>query len=114
MYEVEVFTRFAGLGKKLEPVDVIQARGSGLRECTWQDVITQLMMQTLGSFWRFYSDFDVFGWSSLGKLKDKHTTVICGSLDHEKVTFSDGAWANLGIQVPLHMVSHRNRSLWKC
>lgn len=26
MYEVEVFTRFAGLGKKLEPVDVIQAR----------------------------------------------------------------------------------------
>ena len=25
MYEVEVFTRFAGLGKKLEPVDVIQA-----------------------------------------------------------------------------------------
>jgi len=45
MYEVEVFTRFAGLGKKLEPVDVIQARGSGLRECTWQDTITQLMMQ---------------------------------------------------------------------
>lgn len=26
MYEVEVFTRFAGLGKRLEPVDVIQAR----------------------------------------------------------------------------------------
>jgi hypothetical protein len=26
MYEVEVFTRFAGLGKKLEPVDVIQVR----------------------------------------------------------------------------------------
>ncbi|CAE7255259.1 dlpC [Symbiodinium necroappetens] len=45
MYEVEVFTRFAGLGKKLEPVDVIQARGSGLKECTWQDTITQLMMQ---------------------------------------------------------------------
>jgi len=45
MYEVEVFTRFAGLGKKLQPVDVIQARGSGLRECTWQDTITQLMMQ---------------------------------------------------------------------
>ncbi|CAK9035446.1 Dynamin-like protein C [Durusdinium trenchii] len=45
MYEVEVFTRFAGLGKKLEPVDVIQARGSGLRDITWQDTITQLMMQ---------------------------------------------------------------------
>ena len=71
MYEVEVFTRFAGLGKKLEPVDVIQARcsmkfftslkngwaclwttsihhivmkisearGSGLRECTWQELL---------------------------------------------------------------------------
>ncbi|CAJ1337985.1 unnamed protein product [Effrenium voratum] len=49
MYEVEVFTRFAGLGKKLAPVDVIQARGSGLRECTWQDTITQLMMQTAPS-----------------------------------------------------------------
>jgi len=46
MYEVEVFTRFAGLGRKLEPVDVIQARGSGIRESTWQETITQLMMQT--------------------------------------------------------------------
>ena len=62
MYEVEVFTRFAGLGKKLEPVDVIQvrnktarllkafdlflelfeARGSGLKECTWQDRLLSL------------------------------------------------------------------------
>ena len=31
MYEVEVFTRFAGLGKKLAPVDVIQARYSAKR-----------------------------------------------------------------------------------
>lgn len=45
MYEVEVFTRFAGLGHKFDPVDVIQARGSGLREVTWQDTITTLMMQ---------------------------------------------------------------------
>ncbi|CAE8687211.1 unnamed protein product [Polarella glacialis] len=45
MYEVEVFTRFAGLGKKLEKADVIQARGSSLREVTWQDIITTLMLQ---------------------------------------------------------------------
>mmetsp|Transcript_56316 Transcript_56316/g.121352 ORF Transcript_56316/g.121352 Transcript_56316/m.121352 type:complete len:728 (-) Transcript_56316:67-2250(-) len=45
MYEVEVYTRFAGLGQTFSPVDVIQARGSGLHEVTWQGTITTLMMQ---------------------------------------------------------------------
>mmetsp|Transcript_8292 Transcript_8292/g.26324 ORF Transcript_8292/g.26324 Transcript_8292/m.26324 type:complete len:728 (-) Transcript_8292:116-2299(-) len=45
MYEVEVFTRFAGLGQKFNPVDVIQARGSGLHEVGWAGTITTLMMQ---------------------------------------------------------------------
>eukprot|EP00928_Gymnodinium_smaydae_P052964 TRINITY_DN37078_c0_g1_i1.p1 TRINITY_DN37078_c0_g1~~TRINITY_DN37078_c0_g1_i1.p1 ORF type:complete len:730 (+),score=216.91 TRINITY_DN37078_c0_g1_i1:87-2276(+) len=46
MYEVEVFTRFAGLGERLDPKDVIQARGSGSRGTTpWQDTITRLMMK---------------------------------------------------------------------
>lgn len=45
MYEVEVFTRFAGLGQKFNPADVIQARGTSLREVTWQDTITTLMLQ---------------------------------------------------------------------
>lgn len=45
MYEVEVFTRFAGLGHKFSTKDVIQARGSGLHETTWQNTITTLMMQ---------------------------------------------------------------------
>merc|ERR1719253_321283 len=46
MYEVEVFTRFAGLGQKFNPVDVIQARGSSLHEVTWRNTITTLMMQS--------------------------------------------------------------------
>jgi len=45
MYEVEVFTRFAGLGHKFNPVDVIQARGSGLHDVSWQNTISTLMMQ---------------------------------------------------------------------
>jgi len=45
MYEVEVFTRFAGLGQKFSPVDVIQARGSGLHDVSWANTITTLMMQ---------------------------------------------------------------------
>merc|ERR1719277_604959 len=45
MYEVEVFTRFAGLGETFDPRDMIQARGSGLHEATWQSTITTLMMQ---------------------------------------------------------------------
>lgn len=45
MYEVEIFVRFAGLGKKLDPADVIQARGSGMRDTTWQDTITNLLVQ---------------------------------------------------------------------
>merc|ERR1711972_1162077 len=45
MYEVEVFTRFAGLGQKFNPTDVIQARGSGLHDVSWGNTITTLMMQ---------------------------------------------------------------------
>mmetsp|Transcript_74914 Transcript_74914/g.242197 ORF Transcript_74914/g.242197 Transcript_74914/m.242197 type:complete len:728 (+) Transcript_74914:81-2264(+) len=46
MYEVEVFTRFAGLGHKFRREDVIQARGSALHEVTWQNVIVELMMHS--------------------------------------------------------------------
>jgi len=46
MYEVEVFTRFAGLQHSFDPVDIIQARGAGIHESTWQTTITTLMMQT--------------------------------------------------------------------
>jgi len=46
MYEVEIFTRFAGLGQKFRPVDVIQARGSGMRSTNWQDVVVTLMLQS--------------------------------------------------------------------
>jgi GTP-binding protein EngB required for normal cell division len=47
MYEVEVFTRFAGLGDKLEERDIILARGSGARGTTpWEDAITRLMLKT--------------------------------------------------------------------
>uniref|UniRef100_A0A7S2LA20 Dynamin GTPase domain-containing protein n=1 Tax=Zooxanthella nutricula TaxID=1333877 RepID=A0A7S2LA20_9DINO len=49
MYEVEVFTRFAGLGQKFSAKDVIQARGSGLHETTWENTITTLMMQSAPS-----------------------------------------------------------------
>jgi len=49
MYEVEVFTRFAGLGHTFSIKDVIQARGSGLHETTWQNTITTLMMQNAPS-----------------------------------------------------------------
>lgn len=45
MYEVEVFTRFAGLGQQVNIGDVIQARGTSMREVGWQDVITTLMLQ---------------------------------------------------------------------
>jgi len=45
MYEVEVFTRFAGLGQKFRKEDVIQARGSGLHDVSWANTITTLMMQ---------------------------------------------------------------------
>eukprot|EP00931_Biecheleriopsis_adriatica_P109711 TRINITY_DN8397_c0_g1_i1.p1 TRINITY_DN8397_c0_g1~~TRINITY_DN8397_c0_g1_i1.p1 ORF type:complete len:732 (-),score=183.52 TRINITY_DN8397_c0_g1_i1:115-2310(-) len=41
MYEVEVFTRFAGMGGKLDPGDLIQAKGS---DTTWKDTIPKLMM----------------------------------------------------------------------
>merc|ERR1712207_25316 len=34
MYEVEVFTRFAGLEQPFQPRDVIQARGSGMHEAS--------------------------------------------------------------------------------
>lgn len=43
MYEVEVFTRFAGLGTKFKREDVIQARGSGIADVTWHEVVTRLM-----------------------------------------------------------------------
>jgi len=43
MYEVEVFTRFAGLEQKFQRKDVIQARGTGLSEVTWHSVIVELM-----------------------------------------------------------------------
>lgn len=49
MYEVEVFTRFAGLHHSFDPVDIIQARGSGVQESTWQNTITTLMMQNAPS-----------------------------------------------------------------
>jgi len=45
MCEVEVFTRFAGIGGKFNAQDVIQARGSSLRSITWEDVIVNLLMQ---------------------------------------------------------------------
>jgi len=46
MYEVEVYTRFAALGHKFTPTDVIQVRGAGLHDITWQEIITSLMMQS--------------------------------------------------------------------
>eukprot|EP00927_Polykrikos_kofoidii_P080951 TRINITY_DN77_c0_g1_i5.p1 TRINITY_DN77_c0_g1~~TRINITY_DN77_c0_g1_i5.p1 ORF type:complete len:745 (-),score=189.40 TRINITY_DN77_c0_g1_i5:60-2231(-) len=47
MYEVEVFTRFASLGDKLEERDIILARGSGARGTTpWEDALTRLMLKT--------------------------------------------------------------------
>jgi hypothetical protein len=49
MYEVEVFTRFAGLGHTFSIQDVTQARGSALKETTWQNTITTLMMQNAPS-----------------------------------------------------------------
>jgi len=45
MYEVEVFARFAGLGQKFTPTDVIQARGSGMSQPSWYGVINTLMMK---------------------------------------------------------------------
>lgn len=43
MYEVEVFTRTAGLGISLDARDVIQARGSG---SNWEHTIVALMMRS--------------------------------------------------------------------
>merc|ERR1712232_499693 len=40
-----VFTRFAGLEQKFNPVDVIQARGSGMHDVSWSNTITTLIMQ---------------------------------------------------------------------
>mmetsp|Transcript_5303 Transcript_5303/g.12770 ORF Transcript_5303/g.12770 Transcript_5303/m.12770 type:complete len:724 (+) Transcript_5303:126-2297(+) len=45
MCEVEVFTRFAGVGGKFRAEDVIQARGSSLQSITWEHVIVNLLMQ---------------------------------------------------------------------
>jgi hypothetical protein len=45
MYEVEVFARFAGLGQKFTPTDVIQARGAGVNQPSWYGVINTLMMK---------------------------------------------------------------------
>lgn len=43
MYEVEIFTRFAGLGATVSEQDVIRARGSGMRESSWRNTISMLM-----------------------------------------------------------------------
>jgi len=45
MYEVEVFTRFAGLGYKFSAKEIIQTRGSGVHESSWQRTITTLLLQ---------------------------------------------------------------------
>eukprot|EP00401_Gymnodinium_catenatum_P038039 CAMPEP_0117543582 /NCGR_PEP_ID=MMETSP0784-20121206/45134_1 /TAXON_ID=39447 /ORGANISM="" /LENGTH=723 /DNA_ID=CAMNT_0005340363 /DNA_START=55 /DNA_END=2223 /DNA_ORIENTATION=+ len=46
MYEVEVFTRFAGCGTKLDERDIIMSRGSGARGTTpWETAITHLMLK---------------------------------------------------------------------
>ena len=59
MYEVEVFTRFAGLGKKLEPVDVIQVAGPDF-------VISLQLLVTLGRGQRIWPQgMHVAGWTRL-------------------------------------------------
>lgn len=46
MYEAEVFMRFSGHEDNVQSSDVIQARGSGLRSTSWEDIIVTLMLQT--------------------------------------------------------------------
>eukprot|EP00929_Paragymnodinium_shiwhaense_P001546 TRINITY_DN101784_c0_g1_i1.p1 TRINITY_DN101784_c0_g1~~TRINITY_DN101784_c0_g1_i1.p1 ORF type:complete len:733 (+),score=198.96 TRINITY_DN101784_c0_g1_i1:96-2294(+) len=48
IFEVEVFTRFAGLADEINRHDIIQARGSGLGGSTtdWKGVVEQLTMKT--------------------------------------------------------------------
>jgi len=48
IFEVEVFTRFAGLSDEINTHDIIQARGSGLGGSTteWKVVVEQLTMKT--------------------------------------------------------------------
>jgi len=46
MYEVEVFTRFAGLETKYSKEDIIRLQGAGIHSGTWEDRIVKLLMQT--------------------------------------------------------------------
>lgn len=46
MFEVEVFTRFAGLGNEITERDVIMARGSGAKGTTsWETAITNMLLK---------------------------------------------------------------------